>query len=221
MDTKISSRLKKISTLAVVIIIVLIIFGIYQSLTFHLIATDPPLSKISVVASTINFQFNKRLVQGVKVTASPSIISSYSVSGKNVVVSLDIPLKVGQSYSITLHNIRSVGGDTIISKTLLFKAKSVDNLPLTSAQNKVLLKKQQQYSNLINGNSFLQLLPYTGPNFEYRVSYTIIYNSQNNPIPVVQVTAPNQQAQNDALSWVASQGYTPQNIDIQEITGQP
>ncbi len=65
-----------------------------------------------------------------------------------------------------------------------------------------------------------QLLPFTGPGFQYQITYTYTFNKAFSK-PVIIITAPTAQDQQAAVAWIKSQGYDPSTMTIQYFTAQP
>jgi len=66
----------------------------------------------------------------------------------------------------------------------------------------------------------IQLLPFTGPGFEYQINYGSEPGSSS-AIPIIYITAQSQQAQQDALAWIRTVGYNPSKMTIQYINALP
>ena len=67
-------------------------------------------------------------------------------------------------------------------------------------------------------NPIIKLLPWTGPDFEYRIDYGSLPDIKG---VVLTITAPDQKSKNDALAWIKSQGYEPASFTIRYITESP
>lgn len=215
-------KLKVLRSFVITIGIILLAYGVYaaySALRFHIVSTNPATSNMTTVSSLFTVNFNKPLSNNLEVTSNPSIIESYRVSGKAVNFTLSIPFNA-KPYTITFRHISDTAGDTILNKTLSFTPTLVDSQSLPKQQQQALLKQQTDYNNTIESNKLLQLLPFTGPGFEYSVSYTVQYKNQKD-IPVIEITAPTKQAQQAGLAWVESQGGNPSKLNIQYITAQP
>ena len=70
----------------------------------------------------------------------------------------------------------------------------------------------------VNNNPLITLLPYIGPDFEYRVDYG---NQLSNGLPIIYITGPTQQDQQLGLDWIKNAGFDPSKMNIQYITAQP
>jgi len=67
-------------------------------------------------------------------------------------------------------------------------------------------------------NPIIKLLPWTGPNFEYRIDYGNLPDVKG---VVLTITAPDEKSKTDALNWIKSQGYDPASFTIKYITESP
>jgi hypothetical protein len=159
------------------------------------------------------------LSSNVKVSGTENSVLSYKVSGRLVQITLNTPLPT-QETTINITNINSKSGKHFADMTYDFTPMYIDYNSLPGSQKAETLNKQTDYSNSIQNNPLVQLLPFTGPNFEYSINYTVNYNTSP-PSPIFIITAPDKQSQQDALSWIASQGVKTSTLNIQYVTGQP
>jgi hypothetical protein len=83
-------------------------------------------------------------------------------------------------------------------------------LPGLSAQSRQLNKNAQ-------ANSLIKLLPYTGPNSEYVISYryTVSGGVAN---PIIVITTSSDKAKQDALAWITRVGFNTGSLVIQYQT---
>jgi hypothetical protein len=81
------------------------------------------------------------------------------------------------------------------------------NLPDLSSQNRQLNKNS-------SANSLIKLLPYTGPNGEYIISYKYTVSS-GIANPTIVITAPNDKAKQDALAWITHIGFSLSDLKIE------
>jgi len=82
---------------------------------------------------------------------------------------------------------------------------------LSSQTNDTLAAKARKETPLI------QYLPFVAGGFEYRVDYGTLPGSKNS-LPVIYITAPTAQAQQDAIKWIKSLGYNPNDYTIKFVT---
>jgi hypothetical protein len=207
--------IKYILVLVFLTLIVWFGFVVYKSSTFYVVRTDPVPKQVTVISPFFDIETNKTLSNKVVVSSVPAIINSYKVVGKEITTTLDIPLSPNKTYSITVSNIYDTGGKHLADQKFIFTPQKVSSNRLPSDQSQVLLENQTQYSESVY-NKLVQLLPFTGPGFEYQISYTVQYATQSNSL-VIQITSPNTQGQQAALAWIKSQGYTPAKLNIQYI----
>ena len=204
-----------------VVFLIYIGLSVKTALSFHIVRITPSPSSISVISPEMSVQFNESLDNGIVVKSPDNIISSYRISSKNVTIMFSLPLSPNQLYKIAITNISSAGGRKLANQLILIRPKFVNSKHLTKVQSETFLSQQKQYDNNIFGNPLFQLLPFTGPNFEYQISYTVGTDSQVNSIPVIFITSETTQGQNDALAWLYSLGYSKSNLNIQMVMGQP
>jgi len=89
------------------------------------------------------------------------------------------------------------------------------NIPVITAQGEA-----QSGQNIVAANELIQLLPFTGPASEYKITYSYSFTNAL-ATPKIIITAPTTQAQQDATAWIRTVGFDPSTLDIQYITGQP
>jgi hypothetical protein len=204
--------------LLLIVLVFVLIFGnmIYKNFKFRITGTNPAVSKVSVASPFFKVDFNKSLSSSIGVSSNPNIIKAYKVQGKEINITLTIPLNSSQTYAISIKNIYDTSGQHIADQRFVFTPRSVGTTPLSQDQSQALLNQQVQYSQSVENNALLQLLPFVGPNFEYRVDY-----GSQGAQTVIEITAANANAQQDAVAWIKNQGFDPSTLDIQYITGQP
>ena len=98
------------------------------------------------------------------------------------------------------------------SITISKRGTSVVSLSPTSAGAIGQLPKK-----VVDSNALTQLLPYTGPSSEYKVSYTYEITGSSAQATIV-ITSPTEKGQQDALSWISKVGFTPSNLNIKYET---
>lgn len=85
------------------------------------------------------------------------------------------------------------------SKYESISSKNFDSLSKQISQEVPLIKK----------------LPWIGAGFEYRIDYGVPPEGASGEHQVaIYITAPNQKAQQDALTWIEHQGYDPSKLEI-------
>lgn len=92
------------------------------------------------------------------------------------------------------------------------KTASEVNLSPTSA-----VAKNQLPKKVVDSNALTQLLPFTGPSSEYKVSY-IYQISANAAQATIVITSPTTKGQQDALSWISKVGFNPSDLSIKYET---
>ena len=130
---------------------------------------------------------------------------------------MNTPLQTSTTYSLKISGIESISGSKIGDLNYSFKPIFNPN-GLTKSQKQTLLQNQADYNKHVYSNSILQLLPFTGPNFEYQIGYTTSKNGQI----ILQITALGSQNQQAALNFLKSlSGFNQNNYQIQYINAQP
>jgi hypothetical protein len=203
-----------------ILIILLLGYEIYKSLVFHEVSIVPPTKTLTTITPELDIYYNKALSHGVLVSSNPSAVSSFTVSGKKITIALAIPLYSTESYTIYVTNISDSSGKHLANERFSFVPLAVDSTNLPAAQSQKLLNTQTQYSQSIEGNKLIQLLPFTGPNFEYSVNYNVNYTAQG-AVPIIEITGATQQDQQAALAWIKSQYPNTSSLTIQYITASP
>lgn len=131
--------------LVVAFLALLLIFAAYQlylSRQFHIVSTDPKLNNVASVSPFLKVNFNRQLSsKGLSVTSTPDVVSSYSVSGKVLDLSLKQPMDVSSSYTITI-NIADIAGARLSDQKLVFKPLLVPYGDLSKEQQSAILKSQ-------------------------------------------------------------------------------
>ncbi len=210
-------KFKQISLISILVIILLIFYLSFQLLAFHLISVNPNINNINTVAPNLVFNFNQKLSKNIKVSSDPNFILSYGVKNDQLIINLNTPLQTSTTYSLKISGIESISGSKIGDLNYSFKPIFNPN-GLTKSQKQTLLQNQADYNKHVYSNSILQLLPFTGPNFEYQIGYTTSKNGQI----ILQITALGSQNQQAALNFLKSlSGFNQNNYQIQYINAQP
>jgi len=146
---------KQLLLLLTAIILVFVGYEVYFSTTFHLVSTNPSTHSVATASPFFKINFNRPLVNsGLRISASPNIISSYSLSGKTIDIVLKTPLNQDQAYTISLNNVSDTNGKTIASKVFSFKPKYIASQDLPADQRQALLKVQTQHTPSRNNIGF-------------------------------------------------------------------
>jgi len=192
---------------------------------FHIVSTDPPVSRVSNSIPFFNINFNKPLVsKSLKITSSPDIISSYNVSGKAIDISLK-PLTVNQAYTITINSLAATDNETIQNKSLRFVAQYISPQDLPNDQKQAILHNQENYSSPAD-NPIVGHLPHSTLNFILSAQVTTGTNSKPSLVLQAQIllapgvtgataAADINQYKQDVLSYIQSLGLNPAQYNIQ------
>jgi hypothetical protein len=217
MSPIVNNHRKTLISLAILLVIVALAFFIYSTLRFHIVSTVPSTNNFPTEMTYFDINFNQELSnRGFAVSSSPKIIDSYSVSGKSIKIALiSQPLNTKTTYTVTIVYVASTSGSHLSNKTFVFRPKVIPFSKLPKNVQQALLQPQVKYDQTVEDNPLLSKLPFNGPG----ESYSITYNLQNNAV-VIDITAPSQQMQQYALSWIEQQGVNINSLNIQYITAQ-
>jgi len=215
-----SHRIKKILVVVISLVALLLTtLAFYNSLTFRLVSTDPIVDNFPSSASFIKLRFSKNLKSSVVVKGSNGLISSYSVYNSDLVVLINNPLNINDSYQLTISNISSTGGKKLKDIILKFTPKALSENSLSSNQKQALSNAQQQY-NSVQNDKLISLLPFSAGNGEFSVSYRLDYSNQTTT-PIVVITGPDLKSQSDGLNWIKLVGSDPAKYKIEYLTAVP
>lgn len=176
----------------------------YQSLTGTLnIAVSPGDSKITINSGHGKVGINKVKPGGYSVKFSRS---GFNTVTKNVVVQKDQIIYVNSVLSpstpATANWYATHPKDESLAEGI--SSTNTDQLSQKSVVN----------------NSLITLLPFVGPDFEYRIDYGQAPGANNN-LPVIYITGATPQDQQAGLAWIKSQGFNPATMNIQYVTAKP
>jgi hypothetical protein len=146
---------------ATIIALLLLLIGymLYLSLTFRVVGTSPKLSNVATASPYIKVSFNRELSSnGLSVSGTDNLIKSTSVDGKILQVNLN-NMTTGNEYTIHINSIESTGGKTIQDKDLTFKAKNIDVSKLPKDQQQTLIN-QQDHNQGVAADPIVEHLPY-------------------------------------------------------------
>jgi len=216
-----NQNFKRITILAGSIIILLVLFIVFQLISlekFHVVSTDPTTNQVSNAVPFFKVNFNKSLLaSALTITSSPSITKDYSISGKTLNITL-APLTVNQAYTISIKSITDTSQKTLSNLVFRFTAKSIYPTDLPKDQQQAILKNQDNYSSPANDPIFKNLPHQT-------LSYTLtgqISSSQlllNAQLFVSQAEMGDESAavaqdKQEVVSYIQSLGLNPSNYTI-------
>ena len=213
--------LRKYKKVVIVVLLLGFIFTAYEiyiASTFHIIKTDPSVSNVSVISPYFNVHFSKNLSKDINVKISPSnASSSTSIYGQDIKINLISPLISSQSYKITITNIYSINGDHLGDKVYTFKPVSILKTKLSKDQTKSITDKQSAYQNASYANGLSVILPFNGPDLNYRINYTSIIDSNNKPVITIIISYKSEQSKTDAVAWLKTQGFNINDYKVQYL----
>jgi hypothetical protein len=141
-------RNQQIRLLAVLVMVLILVWGgfsLYNSLTFHVVKTDPSLGAVSKYSPFIKVYFNKTLnPASLKVSDLGGILSSSSVNGKVVTLKFARDLTVNKKYSVSIDHVRATSGDTITNYAINFTAQNISVDKLSKDQQKFIIANQDK-----------------------------------------------------------------------------
>lgn len=115
---------KLIIVISVAIVILLIVFGLVQSMTFHVTSADPASNgTITSLTKTVVLSFNKDLAafdRTTQISGGDGIVSGSKIDGKKLYIQLS-SMSDGQAYTLTFSGITATDGSTIETYIYSFK----------------------------------------------------------------------------------------------------
>ncbi len=197
----------------VAITLLFIGYQIYLSRHFRVVNTNPKTGNVATVSPFLKINFNRQLSsKDLSVTSSYSVISSYKVEGKTLVVNLKVPMTAGYEYYIKINHIDDVKGDVITNRMLRFAPKKISSKDLPEDQKQALLKTQSNRPRSKNS------IVFTGANtlLDYGLSSSQLNNLEQyffdfapraKTVSITQVTPvphnPNASSTNDSMNFKA------------------
>ena len=117
---------------------------VFQASRFHLVNITPGLKAVTILTSSVSFNYSSKLSEtGIRVSSGDKIISSFSVRDKRLVVSLNsIDLNVGEKYTITVGPLIDIRSRKLAEKTYSFKVVGVSLDELSKSQRAAIIKQQ-------------------------------------------------------------------------------
>ncbi|HSW85256.1 MAG TPA: Ig-like domain-containing protein [Candidatus Saccharimonadales bacterium] len=138
--------IKPIVFIALVLLAVFLAFEFITSRHFHVVGTNPKTNKVATVSPFIKIKFNKPLSKkGVSINSSYSIIKSYNIQDKTLVITLKTPMTQGYNYFIRIKSIADLDGDTIVNQVFSFTPKYISPQDLPKDQQRALLQLQTNH----------------------------------------------------------------------------
>lgn len=134
---------KLIGLVVGLVVVCFITYMGYLSTKFHVVSTDPRANNVAAVSPFFKINFNRDLNdKGLAISAMPNIVSTYSVSGKMIIIELTTPLDLKKKYTITVSNISDTKGETIARKVFAFTPNNIPGTALSKDQQQAILQKQ-------------------------------------------------------------------------------
>jgi hypothetical protein len=155
MNTRLSYRIRALTPLLIIVLLVLAVYFVFVNSKFHITGTNPKTSSVATISPFMKVNFNKQLSKSdLNVSSSPAIIRSYDVEGKTLVINLGTPLLAGKVYTISIGRIRDIKNNVITNKNLVFVPKVIPAQDLPKDQADAILKQQASHPKSRNDISF-------------------------------------------------------------------
>lgn len=147
--------LKPLAIICGVLLVLLGAYQIYLASHFRVSGTDPKMNHVAAVSPYIKIKFNRELSsKKISVTSSYSVVKSYHVEGKNLVVDLKSPMTADYKYWIKINYIADQKGDVLRDKTFNFTPKNIPFDELSEDQQQALLAVQRKRPPSANDIAF-------------------------------------------------------------------
>lgn len=212
-----------------VAVLAIIGFALVSSQHFKVVSTSPDLNNVSQIAPFIKVNFNKNLSsKNIKLSSSPSIISSSSISQKTLTINLKT-MSGKKTYSIVIESISDTLGARVTNETLTFTTQNIAYSSLPSDQQKAIVNSQDTPPTGAAADPILQM-SYTGTNYSIAPTLT---NVNGKSVVVINITIQLNQAdmsdqdaatanyEQQALSYIQSQGFNPSNYTVNYTVQTP
>jgi hypothetical protein len=125
---------------------------------FHVTGTNPGTAKVATISPFFKVNFNKNLSKAnLSVSSEPSIIKSYDVDGKVLVINLNTPLIDGKPYNVTIKSIQDTDSDVLTDKKFDFVPQIISAQDLPKDQADAILKAQAARPRTRNDINFTGL----------------------------------------------------------------
>lgn len=182
-------HIRSIRKLLVILSVLIVVFLLYQAVRsqqFHVVNTNPSISNVATASPFFKVNFNKTLSKNdVSVVSSYSIISSYEVQGKTLIINLNTPLTTKRTYYIKINSISDTNRHKISSKAFVFVPKDVPSKDLPADQGQAILRKQgNYYPSSPASDPIIAHLPYS--TLDFSLSFQYATGSGNNSGLVLQ-----------------------------------
>jgi len=227
-----SLKAKRLLAGALIVLLAWTGFTIWHQLTFHIVSTEPSVSKVSTIAPFFKVTFSQTITDsGLSIQSSQSnLIGTPLVAGKVLTIPFKAALTSGKVYTITLVNVDSSNGKKITNKAFTFKPYYIASSELPADQQQAILK--EQIDNTTNSNDpILSHLPYQTTDFTLSEVTTPVKNPPKNlpllaTITLSQADSGDQAAavaqyKQEVTSYITSLGLNPANYDITYVVQTP
>lgn len=141
--------------LVMFVLVMFVGYQLYLSRHFRVTNTSPKTSNIAAVSPFLKINFNRQLSpKGLSLSSSYSVIKSYRIDGKTLVVNLKTPMTASYSYYVKINNVHDVGGEKLTNKVFLFTPKNIAYQKLSKDQQSALLQAQANRPHTVGDITF-------------------------------------------------------------------
>jgi hypothetical protein len=153
-----TARARGIIVLVLIVLIAVAAYLVIVNSKFHVTGTNPGTAKVATISPFFKVNFNKKLSKSnLSVSSEPSVIKSYDVDGKVLVINLNTPLIAGKSYSVNVKSIQDTAGETLTDKNFGFIPQVIEAQDLPKDQADAILKAQASRPRTRNDINFTGL----------------------------------------------------------------
>ncbi|HSX46307.1 MAG TPA: hypothetical protein VLG27_04905 [Candidatus Saccharimonadia bacterium] len=126
---------RKTITIAAIVVIAWLVMVVISHNRFRVVSTVPGLNGIGTSSSFLQINFNRELSSnGLSLSSSPAVIDSYKASGKSLIIYLNSPMTIGQTYTIIFNKVSDTKGETMTNRSLAFVPKDLSTQQVVSNQ---------------------------------------------------------------------------------------
>lgn len=156
---------RKYIVLAVIPVITLVAWFIYQGTLFRMTSTTPDLSKVSSLSPFIDINFSKQIdPESINITTEDIDVTSFEANNKTLRVFIG-EIEADSDYTFTIDSISAKSGKALQNIKISFTAKNIPFEKLSKSQQQAILQNQDRTDNT-KSDGILGYLPYGGLHFK-------------------------------------------------------
>ncbi len=142
---KYRTGIRLVLIVAGVALLVFLGYQFYLSRHFRVVSTNPSTKNVATISPFLKINYNRQLSsKGLSVTSSYSVVKSYEVQGKTLVVNLKTPMTASYQYYVKVNSISDNNGEKLVGRVFVFTPKKILSKNLPEDQKQALLKTQSQ-----------------------------------------------------------------------------